>query len=248
MLARLDPRTLDRIWFPLGEQTKAETRAEAAARASRLPEGGEPGGVLPRRGRLPLVPRPARAGREAGRDRRRGGSARREHEGHWQFTPGQRRGLRVSAAEPLYALATDARTNTVVVGPRAALARTRVSARGRLSCRRSGTAKLRYRSPAFPRPSRDRHRFPAPARRGRLRRGARAGCGALRRRRRRRFRIGDVRREPLRFAGDRLFLRRPGRPGPRDLPRSCRNRPRLGFSTLGRNFRSTFFVDPRSRT
>ncbi len=30
MLARLDPRFLARIWFPLGEQTKDETRAEAA--------------------------------------------------------------------------------------------------------------------------------------------------------------------------------------------------------------------------
>src|SRR5256886_16966988 len=30
MLARLDPRLLERIWFPLGEQTKEETRAEAA--------------------------------------------------------------------------------------------------------------------------------------------------------------------------------------------------------------------------
>src|SRR3954452_14926933 len=30
MLGRLDPRFLDRIWFPLGEQTKAEIRAEAA--------------------------------------------------------------------------------------------------------------------------------------------------------------------------------------------------------------------------
>src|ERR671934_2974458 len=29
MLARLDPRFLERLWFPLGEQTKAETRAEA---------------------------------------------------------------------------------------------------------------------------------------------------------------------------------------------------------------------------
>src|SRR6266487_1908147 len=29
MLARLDPRFLGRVWFPLGEQTKAETRAEA---------------------------------------------------------------------------------------------------------------------------------------------------------------------------------------------------------------------------
>src|SRR5438067_1485436 len=31
MLARLDPRLLERIWFPLGDQTKAQTRAEAAA-------------------------------------------------------------------------------------------------------------------------------------------------------------------------------------------------------------------------
>src|ERR671929_814590 len=30
MLARLDPRFLDRLWFPLGVQTKAETRAQAA--------------------------------------------------------------------------------------------------------------------------------------------------------------------------------------------------------------------------
>src|SRR3954463_7875148 len=30
MLARLDPRFLDRLWFPLGEQGKDETRAEAA--------------------------------------------------------------------------------------------------------------------------------------------------------------------------------------------------------------------------
>src|SRR5881275_2370617 len=29
MLARLDPRHLERLWFPLGEQTKEETRAEA---------------------------------------------------------------------------------------------------------------------------------------------------------------------------------------------------------------------------
>ena len=50
MLARLDPRFLDRLWFPLGAQTKDETRAEAeraglaAARTRR-----EPGSVLPRR-------------------------------------------------------------------------------------------------------------------------------------------------------------------------------------------------------
>jgi tRNA-specific 2-thiouridylase len=71
------------------------------------------------------------------------------HDGFWRFTPGQRRGLGVSAAAPLYALRTDARTNTVVAGPRKSLARTRVSARGRLHAPVDrATVKLRYRSPA----------------------------------------------------------------------------------------------------
>ncbi len=38
MLGRLDPAFLDRIWFPLGEQTKATTRAEAEAAG--LPAAG----------------------------------------------------------------------------------------------------------------------------------------------------------------------------------------------------------------
>src|SRR5262249_43942655 len=44
MLARLDPRLLDRIRFPLGEQTKAETRDEAeraGLAAARRPESQE---------------------------------------------------------------------------------------------------------------------------------------------------------------------------------------------------------------
>ena len=73
------------------------------------------------------------------------------HEGYWRYTPGQRRGIGVAAAEPLYALRTDAGTNTVVVGPRAALAATRVDARGRLHVPVEHVhAKLRYRSPAVP--------------------------------------------------------------------------------------------------
>ena len=49
MLARLDPRRLERIWFPLGEQTKAETRAEAEAAGLAAAPRREPGGLLPRR-------------------------------------------------------------------------------------------------------------------------------------------------------------------------------------------------------
>jgi tRNA-uridine 2-sulfurtransferase len=149
MLGRLDPRVLERVWFPLGEQGKDETRAEAAraglAAASRAESqeacflaGGDYRAFLERRG-LPATAGPLVDVR---------GETLGSHDGFWRFTPGQRRGLGVAAAEPLYALSTDARTNAVVVGPRAALARTRVSARGRLHVPVDRVeAKLRYRSP-----------------------------------------------------------------------------------------------------
>src|SRR5205807_1286786 len=71
------------------------------------------------------------------------------HTGYWRFTPGQRRGLGVAAGEPLYALRSDVRTNTVVVGPRAALERRSVTAAGRVYVPvRRAEVKLRYRSPA----------------------------------------------------------------------------------------------------
>lgn len=153
MLARLDPRLLERLWFPLGEQTKEETRARAAAEglaAARRPEsqeacflaGGDYRDFLARHGlgeqEGPVVDE---SGAELGR-----------HSGFWRFTPGQRRGLGVSAGERLYALATEPRTNTVVVGSRASLARTRVGvSRGRLYVPvQRVEAKLRYRSPSAP--------------------------------------------------------------------------------------------------
>ena len=76
MLARLDPRALDRIWFPLGGQSKDETRDEAARAGTRRGAARrEPGGVLPRRRRLPRLPAPPRA-RRPGRPGRRRGRAR----------------------------------------------------------------------------------------------------------------------------------------------------------------------------
>jgi tRNA-specific 2-thiouridylase len=150
MLARLDERALRRLTFPLGEQTKEHTRAEAAAAGLAVAGRADSqeacflGGDDYRAflGRHGLAPAHGRLVDEAGREV--GG-----HDGFWQFTPGQRRGLRVSAAEPLYALETRSATNTVVVGPRASLARTRVSARGRVNAGATRVeAKLRYRSPA----------------------------------------------------------------------------------------------------
>ena len=150
MLARLDPRLLDRIEFPLGDQTKEQTRAEAeraglaVARRVESQEacflaGDDYRAFLKRQG-LPVSEGAIvdEDGRELGR-----------HDGYWRYTPGQRRGLGVAAAEPLYALRSEPTTNTVVVGPREALARTNVSATGRLYVPvRRAAAKLRYRSPA----------------------------------------------------------------------------------------------------
>jgi tRNA-specific 2-thiouridylase len=152
MLARLDPAKLGRIMFPLGTQTKAETRAEAeraglaVARRSESQEacflaGDDYRAFLERRG---LRPSDGAIVDEQGRELAR-------HAGHWRFTPGQRRGLGVAAAEPLYALRADARTNTVVVGPRSSLARTTVEAAGRLYLPvERAEAKLRYRSAPVP--------------------------------------------------------------------------------------------------
>jgi tRNA-specific 2-thiouridylase len=149
MLGRLDPAFLDRLWFPLGEQTKEETRAAArraglaAAERRESQEacflaGADYRDFLARRGLNGAGPIVDERGRELGR-----------HEGAWRYTPGQRRGLGVAAAEPLYALRTDAPTQTVVVGPRSSLARTSIEARGRLHVPVERVeAKLRYRSPA----------------------------------------------------------------------------------------------------
>jgi len=151
MLARLDPARLERVWFPLGEQDKDATRAEAeragleAARRAESQEacflaGDDYRAFLGRHG-VAAVDGPIvdEAGRELGR-----------HDGVWNFTPGQRKGIGVSAASPLYVLGSDAAANAVVVGPREALARTRVAASGRLyAAVERAEAKLRYRSPAL---------------------------------------------------------------------------------------------------
>jgi tRNA-specific 2-thiouridylase len=73
------------------------------------------------------------------------------HRGFWRFTPGQRRGLGVAAGRPAYAVRADARSNTLVIGPREALARRTITASGRLFASVTrGDAKLRYRSPLVP--------------------------------------------------------------------------------------------------
>ena len=152
MLARLDPRVLERIWFPLGEQTKDETRAEAvlaglaAAGRTESQEACFLGGADYRAflGRRGLVGSPGEIVDEQG-------EVVGSHRGFWGFTPGQRKGLGVATGSPLYALKTLPRSNQVVVGPRESLARQSVRAEGKLHVDVDrADVKLRYRSPAVP--------------------------------------------------------------------------------------------------
>ena len=152
MLARLDPRVLERIWFPLGEQTKDETRAEAAhaglAAATRTESqeacflgGDDYRSFLARRG---LTAEPGEILDEQG-------EVVGSHQGFWAFTPGQRKGLGVATGTPLYAVKTLPVSNQVVVGPRESLARRTVRAGGKLFVDvQRAEVKLRYRSPAVP--------------------------------------------------------------------------------------------------
>ena len=151
MLATVDPELLERVAFPLGGQAKTDTRAEAARAglaAADRPESqeacflaGDDYRAFLRRHGVPDAAGPIvdEHGRQLG-----------WHRGIWGFTPGQRRGIGVASGEPLYALAVEPATATLVVGPRRALAVSTVDATGRLYVRAEVVeAKLRYRSPAI---------------------------------------------------------------------------------------------------
>lgn len=126
VLGVLDQRQLERVWFPLGDDTKAVVRAEAVRRglptATRpdsvdicfIADGDAAGWLRDRLGERP--------GPVVDAD----GAIVGSHTGAYQFTVGQRRGLRLGrpAADgrPRFVLGVDPATNTVTVGPRELLA------------------------------------------------------------------------------------------------------------------------------
>jgi tRNA-specific 2-thiouridylase len=154
MLAALAPETIARLRFPLGELTKPQVRA--IAREHGLPVAAKADSqdlcFLAGTGRRRFLARHGRLAERPGDVIDRAGRRLAGHGGAHLFTVGQRRGLGVGGTgEPLYVLATDARANTVTVGPRAALATNRVALRD-LRLHRDAAAvdaaKLRYRAPA----------------------------------------------------------------------------------------------------
>ncbi len=151
MLAALAPASLGRMRFPLGELHKPQVREHA------------------RRAGLPVAEKADSqdlcflAGTDRGRFLRRhggvvelegtvedhGGRRLASHQGQHLFTVGQRRGLGVAAAEPLYVLDKDPVGNRVTVGPREQLRRDRIHLRDVRLLRegaRVDAVKLRYHS------------------------------------------------------------------------------------------------------
>lgn len=120
VLSALAPASLARLRFPLGELHKAEVRR--LAREAGLEVAGRRDSqdlcFLAGTRQDAFLARHARLGPRPGAIVDREGAILGEHPGSQLFTVGQRRGLGVSGAAPLYVLATDARANTVTVGPR----------------------------------------------------------------------------------------------------------------------------------
>jgi tRNA-specific 2-thiouridylase len=122
---------LDLLRFPLGGLDKAQTRALAAEFGLAIADkpdsqdicfvpNGRYAEVIER-----LKPGAARPGAIVHLDGRVLG----EHEGVLRYTVGQRKGLGISGAEPLYVVALDAENARVIVGPREALSVSRVDLR-----------------------------------------------------------------------------------------------------------------------
>jgi tRNA-specific 2-thiouridylase len=127
MLARVPPELLGRLEFPLADAHKTDVRREASraglAAATALESqdvcflgGGDLRGFLGRHG-VDLRPGEIHDG---------AGEILGRHSGAVAFTVGQRRGLGVAAAEPLYVRSVDAAAGIVSLTPMADLARREV--------------------------------------------------------------------------------------------------------------------------
>jgi len=120
---------LEFLRFPLGGLAKDETRA--LARRFDLPVADKPDSqdicFVPQGSYVRLVECLRPEAGEAGDIVDPAGRVLGRHRGIAHFTVGQRKGLGIAAAEPLYVLRLDPEERRVVVGPRAALAETRLS-------------------------------------------------------------------------------------------------------------------------
>jgi tRNA-uridine 2-sulfurtransferase len=127
-LSRTTHEELAFLRFPLGGLAKDETRA--IARDLDLPVADKPDSqdicFVASGSYVDVVARLAPAAVEPGDIVDTAGRVLGRHQGIANFTVGQRRGLGLAAAEPLYVLRIEAALRRIVVGPKNALGKTRV--------------------------------------------------------------------------------------------------------------------------
>ena len=115
---------LETLWFPLGGLPKAEVRE--LARKFDLPVADKADSqdicFVPSGKYSDIIAKLKPGAMEAGNIVHVDGRVLGRHDGIINFTVGQRRGLKIPAAEPLFVVRLDPATNDVIVGPRSALA------------------------------------------------------------------------------------------------------------------------------
>lgn len=111
---------LDMLTFPLGALTKPQVRE--LARDMGLPLADKPDSqdicFVPKGRYADIIERLKPGAMQPGEIRHADGSVLGRHDGIINYTIGQRRGLGLNSAEPLFVLSLDAKRNEVVVGPR----------------------------------------------------------------------------------------------------------------------------------
>ncbi|MEZ5763835.1 MAG: tRNA 2-thiouridine(34) synthase MnmA [Xanthobacteraceae bacterium] len=114
---------LDFLRFPLGDLTKAETRALAHQFGLSVADKQDSQDIcfVPTGRYTDIIERLKPDAMQPGEIVDLGGHVLGRHEGIVHFTVGQRKGLGIAASEPLYVVRLDAKLRRVVVGPRDAL-------------------------------------------------------------------------------------------------------------------------------
>ena len=125
------PEQLDFLRFPLGDQTKAETRELARRFGLQVADKHDSQDIcfVPTGRYTDIVERLRPGAADPGDIVDLDGRVIGRHDGIIHFTVGQRRGLGVAAGHPLYVVQLDAATRRVIVGPREALRRSRMQLR-----------------------------------------------------------------------------------------------------------------------
>ena len=125
------PAQLARVRFPLGDRPKEETRQIARDLGLAIAEKPDSQDIcfVPNGRYGDLVEKLRPDAIRPGEIRDVAGRVLGQHRGIVHFTIGQRRGIGIASPEPLYVVAIDADSATIVVGPRSALATTTIRLR-----------------------------------------------------------------------------------------------------------------------